>query len=207
MVLLSGLNGGMTSSSAPVLLFLHGRYGVRDDLGWIAERTPSPWRAVLLQAPLPLGDRFEWFHVADDGTLGASSRDVAPAADGLLRWIDENAADAPVGAVGWSQGGATALQALRRAPERLAFVVTLGGFTTVDGERGDATLAELRPPVFWGHGAEDDVITGHDIARMREFLPEHSTLVERSYPGAGHDIPPEMAADALRFVVDHPPGR
>ena len=89
---------------------------------------------MLLQAPLPLGDRFEWFRVRDDGRQGALSEDAAPAADGLLAWIAENLGDAVVGAVGWSQGGAVALQAMRRAPDRLAFVVTLGGFTTDDGE-------------------------------------------------------------------------
>lgn len=189
--------------SDPVLLFLHGRYGVRGDLGWVADRAPSPWRTVLLQAPLPLGDRFEWFQVADDGRFGAHSQDVAPAADWLLDWIEENVGDAVVGAVGWSQGGATALQALRRAPDRLAFVVTLGGFTTLDGERGDAALTARRPPVFWGRGAKDDVISVHDIARMREFLPAHSTLVERIYPDAGHDVSAEMADDALRFIAEH----
>jgi phospholipase/carboxylesterase len=126
----------MPADPEPTLLFLHGRYGVRDDLACIAERTPPPWRPALLQGPVPLGERFEWFEVSFDDPRGALSRDVQPAADHLLAWIDENVGDAPVAAVGWSQGGATALQALRRAPERLAFVVTLGGFTTVDGERG-----------------------------------------------------------------------
>ncbi|MGN7798081.1 alpha/beta hydrolase [Leifsonia sp. 22587] len=194
-----------TSSTAPVLLFLHGRYGIREDLAWIAERTPAPWRTELLQAPLPLGDRFEWFHVADDGERGALSSNVAPAADRLLAWVDERFGDAPVAAVGWSQGGATALQMLRRAPGRLSFVVTLGGFTTDDEERGDAELASSRPPVFWGHGARDDVISTHDIIRMREFLPGHSTLEEHVYPAAGHEITPGMAHDAIRFVTQHTP--
>ena len=59
--------------------------------------------------------------------------------------------------------------------------------------------------MLWGHGAKDDVITVHDIARMREFLPAHSTLTERVYPDAGHEIPPGMADDAVRFVADHAP--
>src|SRR3954468_12527245 len=99
----------MASASDPVLVFLHGRGGVREDLAWIAKRVPPPWRTVLLQAPLRLGDRFEWFQVADDGRLGARSEDVAPAGDWLLAWIEENMGGATVGAVGWSQGGATAL--------------------------------------------------------------------------------------------------
>jgi phospholipase/carboxylesterase len=198
----------MASPSDPVLVFLHGRGGVREDLAWIAKRVPQPWRTVLLQGPLQLGDRFEWFRVNNDGQSGPHSEVVAPAGDRLLAWIEENAGGATVGAVGWSQGGATALQALRRAPGRLAFVVTLGGFTTVDSERGDADLAEHRPPVFWGRGGRDEVIPEHDVARMREYLPGHTTLVERVYPDAGHDIPAAMADDALRFIADHspPPG-
>jgi phospholipase/carboxylesterase len=196
----------MRIDDTPVLLFLHGRYGVRDDLAWVAERAPSPWRTVLLQGPLPLGERFQWFEAGDEKGPGARSKDVAPAADRLLDWIGENVGTAPVAAVGWSQGGATALQALRRSPGRLSFVVTLGGFTTVDGERGDDELARLRPPVFWGRGGNDTVITGPDVARMREFLPSHTALEERVYPEAGHDIPERMADDALRFVAAHSRG-
>ncbi|MGO4593069.1 alpha/beta hydrolase [Leifsonia sp. 2TAF2] len=192
----------MTTGSQPVLLFLHGRFGVRDDLAWIAEQVPSPWRTVLLQGSVPLGDRFEWFSVAYEEAPGAMSSDAAPAADRLLAWIDENVGDAPVAAVGWSQGGATALHALRRAPDSLRFVATLGGFTTLDAERGDAVLAERRPPVFWGHGAKDDVINPTDIARMHEFLPAHTTLEERVYPDAGHDIPEAMVEDTLRFISE-----
>lgn len=196
------LNGGMPTSSQPVLLFLHGHYGVRDDLAWMAERTPRPWRPLLLQGPVAVGERFAWFSVPETAEAGPRSSAVAPAADDLLAWIDENLGDAPVAAVGWSQGGATALQAMRRAPRRLGSVVTLGGFTTIDAERGDAELARLRPPVFWGHGARDEVIPEHDIARMRDFLPPHSSLVERVYPEAGHEISEEMADDAFRFLVD-----
>jgi phospholipase/carboxylesterase len=189
-----------------VLLFLHGRYGVRDDLAWLAERTPEPWRPVLLQGPVILGERFQWFEAGGDPTLPARSCDIAPAADHLLGWIDENVAERRVAAVGWSQGGATALHALRRAPGRLSFVVTLGGFTAGDAESGDAELARLRPPVFWGRGGHDDVIPPTDIARMRAFLPAHTTLEERVYPDAGHEIPERMADDAMRFVAAHSAG-
>jgi phospholipase/carboxylesterase len=195
-----GLNGVMPDD-APVLLFLHGHYGVRDDLAWVAQRTPAPWRTVLLQAPLAIGERFSWFEAGADPRLPARSSDIAPAADRLLRWIDDNVGDAPVAAVGWSQGGATALQAMRRAPRRLSFVVALGAFMGIGGESGDAELARLRPPVFWGRGGRDDVIPPADLARMHEFLPGHTTLEERLYPEAGHDIPEAMAEDAMRFVA------
>jgi phospholipase/carboxylesterase len=189
------------ASTDPLVLFLHGRYGIRDDLAWVAAQTPAPWRPVLLEAPVPLGDRFEWFAVADNGRDGALSADIAPAADALLQWVSENAGGARVGAVGWSQGGATALHMLRRAPGSLAFVATLGGFTSLDAERGDAALAERRPPVFWARGADDTVITAADVVRMHEFLPLHASLQEHVYAGTGHEITEAMAEDVLRFVA------
>jgi phospholipase/carboxylesterase len=127
---------------------------------------------------------------------------VRPAADRLLGWISENAHDRQVGVLGFSQGGAVALQMLRQEPERIDFVITLAGFTTADSEVGDAELARRRPKVFWGRAARDDVITPGDIARMHEFLPVHVQLEERVYEGSGHVINAEMAADALRFIQE-----
>ncbi|RDV46124.1 hypothetical protein DOE76_02930 [Leifsonia sp. ku-ls] len=201
----SGLNGTMPDD-APVLLFLHGSGGVRDELAWLAARVPARWRTVLLQAERPVGAGFEWFEAGRDPRFPARSADVAPVADRVIRWIDHHAGGAPVAALGWSQGGATALHAMRRAPGRLAFVVALGAFTTTDGESGDGELARRRPPVFWGRGGHDDVIPPSDIARMRAFLPAHTTLEERVYPEAGHEIPERMADDAMRFVAAHSAG-
>ncbi|HYI34639.1 MAG TPA: alpha/beta fold hydrolase [Glaciibacter sp.] len=178
---------------------LHGRGGNETDLEWLADKIPSPWSPHLLRAPLSLGAGFEWFR-APEGSLGLMCSDVRPAADSVLRWIDQNAADRRVAVLGYSQGGAVALQVLRRAPERVEFVVTLAGFTTTDTETGDAELARRRPPVFWGRGARDTVIPDTDIARMREFLPEHVALEERVYAHADHWISVEMAADAQRFI-------
>jgi phospholipase/carboxylesterase len=183
----------------PLLLMLHGRGGNETDLEWVADQIPSPWRPHLLRAPYPLGGGFEWFR-AFKNSRGPLCRDIRPAADRLLRWIDRNAADRRVGIFGYSQGGAVALQILRRAPGKVEFVVTLAGFTTIDAETGDADLARRRPPVFWGHGARDTVIPDSDIARMRGFLREHVDVEERVYAHADHWISAEMAADAQRFI-------
>jgi phospholipase/carboxylesterase len=183
-----------------VVLVLHGRYGVAGDLPQVVDAVPPGWRAAVLQAPLPLGDRFEWFHVEDWSKPGPLSADVAPAADLILEWIEREAPGERVGIVGYSQGGATALQALRRAPDRIAFVVVLAGFMSIDAERGDAELASLRPPVLWCRGDQDDVITEADVRRLSEYLPGHTTLVERVLPGVGHEVPPVMAAEVARFL-------
>ncbi len=69
-----------------------------------------------------------WPRPAAPGTRsrGSTSRDpehVTDAAARLLRWLDAAAGEASaVGLLGFSQGAAVAIQALRLDPERFAFV-------------------------------------------------------------------------------------
>ncbi|MFF1573225.1 alpha/beta hydrolase [Leifsonia sp. NPDC058292] len=197
----------MSSADAPehLVLLLHGRGGAAGDLAWLRNAIPRHWRSLCLQAPLPLGDGFEWFRVPPDAAAGPLSANVAPAADRLMRWLDDSAPTARVGLVGYSQGGAVALHVLRRHPHRFEFVAAFAGFTTIDAEPTDAGLAARPRPVFWARGTADDVIPPGDIDRMHEFLPDHSLLEERIYPGAGHEITPRMAADLTAFIERNTP--
>jgi phospholipase/carboxylesterase len=190
----------MSDRARGTVLVLHGRGGVAADLPQIVNAVPAGWRAVALQGPVPQQRRFEWFTVRDWSLPGPLSAEVAPAADHLLDWIEREAADAPVGVVGFSQGAATALHALRRAPGRIAFVAALAGFTTIDGERGDIDLTRVRPPVLWCRGDHDEVIPVDEVGRLRTFLAAHSTFEERIYPGVGHAVPSAMVADVARFL-------
>jgi phospholipase/carboxylesterase len=183
-----------------LVVLLHGRGGVVSDLAWLEDWIPHPWRSLSLQAPLPLGERFEWFRVPEDAGAGPLSQHVAPAADRLAEWLDQQAPRVRVGLVGYSQGGALALQTLRRHPGRVQFVAIFAGFTTIDAEPTDIDLAKRRPPVLWARGTDDDVIPASDIARMREFLPVHTALEEQVYAGAGHEITAAMAADLSSFI-------
>jgi phospholipase/carboxylesterase len=55
--------------------------------------------------------------------------------------------------------------------------------------------------VFWGRGAEDRVIGVPAITRTTEFLPTHSTLVERIYPGLAHGINSPEVDDIRLFLT------
>jgi len=129
------------------------------------------------------------------------ARGLDNAASELLQWVAAARRDAPfVGLVGWSQGGAIALQALRIAPAALAFVGTLAGFSGASFQADDASLLRLRPPVFWGRGDADDVIPADDVALLDEFLRSHSTLTEVVYSGTGHEIPDAAIEDVRKFL-------
>jgi len=133
----------------------------------------------------------------------AVAADATPEAsiDAVLAWLD--ALETPptqIGLLGFSQGGVMALELMRRQPERFSFVVNLSGFV-YEGERaGDVALAESLPPVFWGRGTQDDVITEAAIVRTTDWLPAHSTLSGRIYEGLGHAVSPQELTDIAGFV-------
>ena len=123
------------------------------------------------------------------------------ATDAILAWLDRAAPDAgPIGLLGFSQGGAMALELLRRDPDRFAFAVSLAGFA-LPGERdGDERMSQLAPHVFWGRGTVDGVIPVASVARTQAWLPAHSTLDERIYEGVGHSVSDRELADVAAYI-------
>ncbi|MET0716476.1 MAG: hypothetical protein ABWY57_16340 [Mycetocola sp.] len=190
--------------SAPaVAVLLHGYGSNERDLAGLAPalRLGLPW--VSLRAPIELGNGgAAWFTITTPGNPDAEP--VAEATKAIWAWIDANVhPDAKVVPIGFSQGGLMASQLLRTRPDGVLAPVILGGFVLGARQSGDEQLAADRPAVFWGRGAEDHVITGPAIARTAAFLPEHSTLLERVYPGLAHGINPAELDDVRNFLVAH----
>ncbi|MBM7503327.1 alpha/beta hydrolase [Agromyces aurantiacus] len=189
---------------AAVALLLHGFGSNERDLAGLMPMLglPLPWAS--LRAPLPAGPGAAWFQITTPGSPDAAPVEAATAS--IWAWIDEHLdAATRVIPIGFSQGGLMATQLLRTRPERVLAPVVLGGFVLGEPQPADAELATSRPPVFWGRGAEDRVIAPHAIARTSEWLPAHSTLVERVYPGLAHGISADELADVRAFLQTHLP--
>lgn len=184
----------------PLLLLLHGYNSNEGDLFGLAPYLPLEPAIASLRAPIFTGYGHAWFPLPADGVeLSVEGADAAT--DAILDWLDRAAPDAiSVGLLGFSQGGAMALELLRRAPERFAFAVSLAGFA-LPGERdGDERMSQLAPPVFWGRGTADGVIPASSVARTQSWLPAHSTLDERIYEGIGHSVSDRELADVAAFI-------
>jgi phospholipase/carboxylesterase len=89
---------------------------------------------------------------------------------------------------------------MRCAPERFASYINLAGFVVPGDAPADSRLTELLPPVFWGRDIADPVIPQSAIIRTAQWLPEHSRLTTRTYPGVGHSISREEADDVAQFL-------
>ena len=190
---------GDAPAPSAVALLLHG-YGSneRDLTGLVpALQLELPWAS--LRAPLPAGPGAAWFQVTTPGSPDAAPVEAATAA--IWAWVDEHLdAATRVVPIGFSQGGLMATQLLRTRPERVLAPVVLGGFVLGARQPADEALAAARPAVFWGRGAVDHVIAAHAVERTSEWLPRHSTLVERVYPGLAHGISVDELADVSKFL-------
>jgi phospholipase/carboxylesterase len=94
------------------------------------------------------------------------------------------------------------LQLMRHRPTEFAYGVQLGGFVVNDGQPRDDELAGIRPPLFWGRGAHDSVISPSAIARTSHFSSTHFQLSERIYNDLGHDVAGQEVRELSRFLAD-----
>lgn len=186
----------------PLLVLLHGYGADENDLFGLVPHLPAGIAVAAVAAPLappwPMLGR-SWYPI--EGLDGRDSANVTRAAEALLAWLDETAPSAPsVALLGFSQGAAVSLQALRLAPERFGAVVALSGYVTPGELDGDEALAARHPHVFWGRGTHDDVIPAGLIAHTAQWLPDHVDLSGRVYTGLTHSISEEELADVSLFL-------
>jgi len=186
----------------PLLLLLHGYNSNEGDLFGLAPYLPLEPAIASLRAPLPVDYGYAWFpRMVDERTdeVGWSGAEQTAAA--ILDWLDRAAPGvASVGLLGFSQGAAMALELVRRAPERVDFVVNLAGFALGGEREGDERMSRLAPPVFWGRGADDDVIPARMIEHTQMWLPAHATVDERIYEGLAHSVSDREIADVVAFL-------
>ncbi|WP_341994322.1 alpha/beta hydrolase-fold protein [Microbacterium sp. LWH7-1.2] len=186
----------------PLLILLHGYGADENDLFGLVPYLPEEFVVAAVRAPLapPFpAPGFSWYPI--EGLDGRDPDHVTAAAHRLIAWTEAAASvDVPVGLLGFSQGAAVALQAMRLDPQRFSFAVNLSGYVTPGDLPRDAELAERRPPVFWGRGTNDDVIPGFLVQHTTQWLPERVDLSGRVYPGLTHSVSEQELADVRVFL-------
>ena len=172
------------AQDAPIVLLMHGLGSDERDLASLVPFLPPVFEYVSVRGIFRYVQGYAWFDmpVAPDRPEAIEASSAA-----VEEWIA--AQDRPVvGAIGFSQGGAVALQLLRRDPHALRFVVNLSGFPFPTAMEGDAALAEVRPPALWGHGGMDPLYDPEREQAVREFMGAHTALEEERRPQLGHAV-------------------
>ncbi|WP_282944161.1 alpha/beta hydrolase [Cellulomonas endometrii] len=179
-----------------LVVLLHGAGGVPHDMVPVFDVLPPGAVGVSLAGRLAVRDRHAWAPVDryDTAAFETSARTVAGWLTGLHGWSS-------VGLVGFSQGGAVAVQLLRADPARFRSVVTLSSFLAPVRDARDAAVAAVRPPVLCCHGDRDDVIPAPDAARLRAWVDRCTRGTVRRYPGLAHTMDAAEVADVGDFLA------
>jgi phospholipase/carboxylesterase len=184
----------------PLLVLLHGYASHEGDLFQLSPRLPLAPVIASVRAPIAENGGWAWFAFSSRGLADPVPDEVDAAAQALLDWLDAQEYTS-VSLLGFSQGAATALQALRLQPGRFRAVAALSGFVAAGSHTGDEELARLKPPVFWGRGTLDRIIPPALIARTEEWLPAHSDATVRIYENLAHSLSTDELSDITAFLT------
>lgn len=185
-----------------LLIMMHGWSYDERHLFALRSRLPEEITIASLRGPIAEAGGYAWFP-SSGNPIGNPRPEVANAAvDAALAWYDDLPRFRSVGVMGFSQGGAMALQLMRRRPDEFAYGVQLGGFVVDDSQPGDRRLATTRPPVYWGRGAYDSVIPRSAVLRTAEFGATYLSVDEQVYGDLGHDVAGQEVRDLSAFVAD-----
>jgi phospholipase/carboxylesterase len=188
------------------LILIHGLTGDEDSM-WVFARDLSPaYWMVAPRAPHASGMEqggYSWSPPHAGTEDRPSLEQLEPAAEALIRLVDEYAASAGLDAsrfdvMGFSQGGAMASLLAFLYPKRIRKIGILAGFVP-EGLDG---LVSRRPlegkPFFVAHGTKDDMVT-LDRARLSiETLERAGANVTYCEDNVGHKV----SVTCLRAMKD-----
>ena len=183
-------------------MLLHGYGSHEGDLFSMSPALPLEPVIASVRAPIAESGGWAWWSRQASPAGEPAADTVDEAARAVIDWLDSVSSGA-VSLLGFSQGGALALQLLRLDPERFAATVSLSGFIASAEHPGDARLAEVKPAVFWGRGTDDPIIPSQAIDRTAEWMPAHTTATIRTYEGIGHSISTPELAEFSGFLRSH----
>jgi phospholipase/carboxylesterase len=131
----------------------------------------------------------------------AGIRESAAAVAALIRREAERGIPASrVVLAGFSQGGAVALHAGLRYPERLGGIIGLSTYLPLRASAGEFHAANRETPIFLAHGTLDPMVPavlGEESAR---FLAESGYEVEFKSYTMPHSVCPEEVEDIRRWM-------
>lgn len=186
---------------SPLLVVMHGLGSNEDDLFALAPYLGDGLTIASLRAPLAYGGGWAWFAAGEQASTDQSLIDGS--ARGVLAWLDGlESTHSSVGMLGFSQGGAMALQLLRLAPERFSHAVQLSGFVAAGTHDGDEGLATMQPriPAFQAIGTMDPIIDAASTARTTAWMAEHLDVELHEYPMA-HQVSQQELDDVAAFLA------
>jgi phospholipase/carboxylesterase len=163
----------------------------------------APVRAVSINAGMRMRAWYDilGLEIAQRQDEGGVRESIGLVNELVEREAERGIASERVLLAGFSQGGAIALAAALRHPQKLAGVIALSTYLPI-AQHTDAELSDANRdiPIFMAHGDQDPVV-GHALGIMsRDYLQRLGHTVDwHSYPMV-HAVCPEEIADLSRWI-------
>ena len=157
----------------------------------------APVRPVTINAGMRMR---AWYDIADGANRREDERGVRASQvliEALIAREKERGTKAGrLVLAGFSQGGAIALHAGLRDPERNAGIMALSAYVPV-GEKlsAERSTANRDVPIFMGHGSDDPIIPLVRAEQSRNLLKSLGYPVEWHEYGMPHSVCPEELTD------------
>jgi phospholipase/carboxylesterase len=187
---------------ARFLLLLHGWTGDENSMWLFARNLPADLWIAAPRAPYTAPEGGYSWRPLQPGTWGLPSlSDLRPAAEALLRLVDEVSASVGVDAsqfdvAGFSQGGALTNTLALLYPQRIRRAAVLAGFMPGGVDDLLARRVLQGKPFFVAHGAQDNLVPLERARQSVELLEQAGAQVIFCQADVGHKV----SADCLRSL-------
>lgn len=163
----------------------------------------APIRPVTINAGMRMRAWYDVLQLGGGPEDEAGIRASQKLVEGLI--AQEKARGVAAGKIvlaGFSQGGAIALQAALRYPERLAGILALSTYLPLARTLADERSAANRDvPIFMAHGTFDDIIPFDRAQASRQHLEGLGYAVEWHEYGMAHSVCPPEIGDIAAFLT------
>jgi len=193
------------SSTAPVLLMLHGTGGNEVDIAGLAASLDADATVLAPRGRVTEGGMLRWFRRLSEGVFDVD--DVVRRAGELaafVHWarIQYELGDRPVIAVGFSNGANIALATALLHPEALRRVVAFSGMFPLTGREVTADLAGTQALLL--NGRSDPMAPLASVTVLAAALSAAGADVEQHVREGGHGVAQADVAAAQAWLAAQP---
>lgn len=183
-----------TTANPRLLLMIHGWTGDENSMWVFTRRLPEDFWIIAPRAPHPADSRgFSW-RPPQAATFGRPSFEtLLPAAEGLIRLIDEYSAAVKLDAsqfdvMGFSQGAAMTNVLGLLYPQRIRKMGVLAGFVPSGLEEYISRRSLAGKNIFVAHGTQDEMVPIDRARASMELLEQAGATITYCEDEVGHKL-------------------
>lgn len=195
-------------ASPRLLVMIHGWTGDENSMWVFARRFSDQYWIIAPRAPHPADPQgFSW-RPPQPLTFGRPSLDMLlPAAESLIRLIDEYAASVKVEAqqfdvIGFSQGGAMVNVLGMAFPDRIRKMGVLAGFAPSGLEEYTERRALQGKHVFVAHGTQDELVPIDRARASMQLLEQAGASITYCEDEVGHKLSSNCLHALEEYLTD-----